>query len=74
MAEQASTADLRRAISPDEAARALAWQSEQSEIAGRRVALLDMLRGNPEKARDLEERWAALRPDPEQRSQRVVEL
>jgi len=74
MGEWATPEDIRRASSPEEGATALEWQSEQTEIAGHRIAILDLLRGNPVLARELVERWAALKPDPGRRKRRVVEL
>jgi hypothetical protein len=75
MSGWATPEDIRRASSPEEAAKALAWQSEQAEIAANRVAILDMLRGDPERRRLLEERWAALKAEPgDRRPRQVVEL
>jgi hypothetical protein len=70
----ASPEDIRRASSAAEAAKALAWQSEQTEIAAQRLEALELFRGDPAARAALEERWAALKPDPgDHRGRRVVE-
>jgi hypothetical protein len=74
MSEYASPDDIRRASSPEEGARALAYQSEQVEIAAQRLEALELFRGDPAAKAALEERWAALKPDPgDHRGRRVVE-
>jgi hypothetical protein len=59
----ATTDDLRRASNPEEAATALAWQSEQVEIEAQRQAVLELLQGNGPAADELWERWAPLLPE-----------
>lgn len=71
--EWATPEDIRRATTPEEAAKAVAWQSEQAEIAAQRVRALELFRGNPEQRRLLEERWGALKPDSGRGKRRVVE-
>jgi hypothetical protein len=59
----ATPADIRRAVNAEEAARAIDWQSEQTEIAAKRLEALELLRANPATGVDLFERWAALLPE-----------
>jgi hypothetical protein len=58
----ATEADLNRATSADEAARARLHADQRAAITAKRTAALHALRGDPAAARACFERWAALLP------------
>jgi hypothetical protein len=56
--------DIRRAVDPDEAARALLWQEQQAALAAKRTQYLAELAGDETARRANFEAWAPLLKSP----------